>query len=449
MTNRFTTLLNPLRHWLANTRLTTRVSSLIVGMMLFLTLLTAQLQWSEYQAEQQVARVQQDTEQRLHQVDQWVIDWLHLKNALDIARTREAAARSASSSPWTNDPAIVQAQHHYLATLHATQAAFTEDHARLTPLNALNSQVQGYLQLSTAAPSNEQAAWLNAGANAIATQVQQLRTDLNEQAIRDYTQAQRHITHARERTWLLLLLALALGLIWSWLIVRSIRFPLLRLFAHAEQMAQGNLAQETPYTSLNNELGQMARIIAELQASARQTQSEHWVKSQQATLLTLMQGATRFTDLTRKILDFLCPLLGAAQGGFYIFDPRQQCLRLLGGYAFTERKAHHPYFHLGEGLVGQCALERSPLLIQEPPAGYFTVTSSLGQGTPGQLYLVPITTPNRTLGVLELATFTPMSTAQWQLLEAVLPLISLSIEMLEQRGANAESELTPLTQGAR
>ncbi len=453
MNTLFTTLLNPLRHWLANTRLTTRVSSLIVGMMLFLTLLTAQLQWAEYQAEQQFGRVQQHTEQRLHRIDQWVIDWLHLKNALDTARSRSASSRSTASSPasdtpWTADPAIVQAQQNYLVTLHAAQAAFSEDRAHLNPLSALNSQVQGYLQLATATPSNEQTAWLNAGASAIASQVQQLRTALNEQATSDYAQAQRHISQARERTWLMLLLALALGLIWGWLIVRSIRHPLLRLFAHTEQMAQGNLAQETPYTALNNELGQMARIIAQLQASARQTQSEHWVKSQQAALLTLMQGATRFTDLTRRVLDFLCPLLGVAQGGFYIFDPRQQCLRLLGGYAFTERKAHHPYFHLGEGLVGQCALERSPLLIQEPPAGYFTVTSSLGQGTPGQLYLVPITTPNRTLGVIELATFAPMSTAQWQLLEAVLPLISLSIEMLEQRGANAESEITPLTRGA-
>lgn len=451
------TRFNTLRHWFANTRLTTRVSSLIFGMMLFLALLTAQLQWAEHLAEQHVGRAQQLTEQKLQLVDQWVIDWLLLKNALDAAH-----ASGSLAQPWTADSAIVQARQKYLDTLHAAEAAFyddplathpgtpatdTKDADQLKPLNALDSLVQGYLQLITAAPTEGQNAWLKAGASAIAHKSEQLRADMRLEAASNYRQAQQHISQARERTWLMLLLALALGLLWGWLIIRSIRQPLLRLFAHTEQMTKGDFAQEIPYTTLDNELGQMARIIAQLQASARQTQAEHWIKSQQAALLTLMQSATRFTDLTRSILNFLCPELGAAQGGFYIFDPRQQSLRLLGGYAFTERKAHHPYFKLGEGLVGQCALERSALHIHEPPPGYFTVSSSLGQGTPGQLYLVPITTPNRILGVIELATFSPMSTAQWQLLEAVLPLISLSIEMLEQRGANANGELTPLTQG--
>ncbi len=436
--------MNHLIRWLDNTSLTARVSSLILGMMLLLALLTAQLQWVEYQAEVDLASTQQRAGQGLQRIDRVYIDWLILKNALD---TRPIVSRTAGQPPSSRrDPALLQANEAFLTALHDAQATFGESPALLGQLNELNGHVQGYIQLLTTPSADPtQTAWLAAGAAAITHTIEQMRTELANQTSSALNRAQDHLAQARIRTWVLLLLALALGLIWGWLIVHSIRSPLLRLFAHAERMAEGNLSEEIPHTASGNEIGQMARLIAQLQASSRQTQAEHWIKSRQASLLTLMQGTKSFTELTRQILDFLCPELDAAQGGFYIFDPRQRILRLLGGYAFTERKAHHPYFHLGEGLVGQCALERVPLVIQEPPPGYFTVTSSLGQGTPGQLYLVPILAQQRILGVIELATFGPMSATQWQLLEAVLPLISLSIEMLEQRGANAEAELTPLT----
>lgn len=438
--------MNRLIHWLANTSLTTRVASLILGMMLLLALLTAQLQWVEYRAAQTLANMQQQAGQHLQQINQLYIDWLLIKNALDARPQTATPAPDSSALSWQTNPQLIQAQENFSTALHQAQAALAQTPALVTQLTELNSHVQGYLLLSNPNPSEaNHAEWRQAGAVAISTLVQQLQTTLDTQTSAALNQAQTQLIVARERTWLLLLIALSLGLIWGWLIVRSIRSPLLRLFTHAQRMTEGDFTQNTPYTDSQNEIGQMARIIAQLQSSAQQMQADHWIKSQQAALLTLMQGATRFTELTRQILDFLCPLLGTAQGGFYIFDPRQQRLRLLGGYAFSERKAHHPYFHLGEGLVGQCALERAPLIIHEPPPGYFTVTSSLGQGAPGLLYLVPVATQQRILGVLELASFTPMSHTQWQLLDAVLPLISLSIEMLEQRGANAEAELTPLT----
>ncbi|WP_407276289.1 GAF domain-containing protein [Halothiobacillus sp. DCM-1] len=435
--------MNAFLRWLANTSLTARVNSLILGMMGFLALLTLQLQWVEYQAERSLIHAQQQAGEHLQRLDQLYIDWLRVKNVLDRARptTPNAPASSAPSAT------VVRPQYQqFTAAVQSAENAFAQNPALVSQLQELASHTQGYLQLATTQPApDNQDEWLRAGASAIDQSMQQLRSRLTIDSNTTLDQARQQITSARTRTWLLLLLAAGLSLFWGWLIVQSIRTPLRRLFVHAERMAAGDLSEDIPETASRHEFGQMARLIAQLQMTARQTQSAHWVKSHQASLLTLMQSTKSFTELTRQVLDFLCPLLDAAQGGFYIFDPRKQVLRLLGGYALTERKAHHPYFHLGEGLVGQCALERAPLIIQEPPPGYFPIRSSLGQGTPALLYLVPVTAPNRILGVIELAAFAPMSAAQWQLLEAVLPLVGLSIEMLEQRGANAEGELALLT----
>ena len=57
----------------------------------------------------------------------------------------------------------------------------------------------------------------------------------------------------------------------------------------------------------------------------------------------------------------LAPLVAAQHGVFYLMDnsngaPR---LRLLATYAYKERKGLISEFALGEGLVGQCALENN------------------------------------------------------------------------------------------
>jgi GAF domain-containing protein len=60
-------------------------------------------------------------------------------------------------------------------------------------------------------------------------------------------------------------------------------------------------------------------------------------------------------------------------------------------------------FETGEGLAGQAAVERTPILITDVAAGYLKVGSGLGEALPVSVVVLPILFEDHVLGVLELA----------------------------------------------
>ena len=74
----------------------------------------------------------------------------------------------------------------------------------------------------------------------------------------------------------------------------------------------------------------------------------------------------------------------AQHGVFYIIETRGEdgrVLKLLASYAYRERKsARQPRSSLGEGLVGQCALEKERILLTDVPGDYVRISSGPGRG---------------------------------------------------------------------
>ena len=81
--------------------------------------------------------------------------------------------------------------------------------------------------------------------------------------------------------------------------------------------------------------------------------------------------------------------ISIGHGAFFLLGPDQQRLRLIAGYAYRERKDLAQQFRIGEGLVGQCALEHQPITLTRPPADYVRIGSSLGEAVPTVLSVLP------------------------------------------------------------
>src|SRR5262249_39821024 len=74
-------------------------------------------------------------------------------------------------------------------------------------------------------------------------------------------------------------------------------------------------------------------------------------------------------------------------------------------YAYRERKHLSNRFRLGEGLVGQCALEKDRILITEVPPDYIKINSGLGEATPRNIVVLPVIFEEQVKAVIELASF--------------------------------------------
>lgn len=198
-----------------------------------------------------------------------------------------------------------------------------------------------------------------------------------------------------------------------------------------EALAAGRLDLEIPHTDFPNEIGNMARSIRVLQAGARQLEQQRWVKSNLAELTPDIQHTSDFPELARALLNRVAPLLRAGQGAFYLYDEGERRLNLIGTYGLRERKSLGASFDLGESLVGQCARERNPITLMNPPADYVTISSSLGEASPRCIALVPILSKERLWGVLEFAAFLPFGPGETALVDALMPILAMAMEVLE------------------
>src|SRR6185436_14319667 len=92
----------------------------------------------------------------------------------------------------------------------------------------------------------------------------------------------------------------------------------------------------------------------------------------------------------------------------------------------------------GVGLVGQCAQERRTLALTNLPPDYLRLSSGLGQAAPAQATAMPAISADTLLGVLEVASFRALTAREQALLDELLPIVAMSLEVLQRNLRTAE-----------
>src|SRR5690606_5147135 len=91
------------------------------------------------------------------------------------------------------------------------------------------------------------------------------------------------------------------------------------------------------------------------------------------------------------------------------------------------------HFYRGEGLVGQAALGRRLVCLDNLPEDYIKVASSLGEGQPVSVALVPLQSVDRSNGVVELAFMRVPEPREREFLEAIAGNVGTSLEASRYR----------------
>jgi PAS domain S-box-containing protein len=237
---------------------------------------------------------------------------------------------------------------------------------------------------------------------------------------------------AQTRQTAILLLAagvvLTLGI--GVLIGLSIQRPNECLRQSVEELAAGKVDERIPYANYPNEIGVMARAIGVLQEIYRQANAQHWVKSNVSEISTSLQQAEDFRTLSQTAVSKIAPVMGAGHGAFYVHESDGR-YNLLASYGYRERKHLNSSFAVGEGLVGQCAMEKAPIVLTAPK-DYIRINSGLGEGPPACIIVQPIIHGDRVLGVVEMASFQQFSEREKAVLDALQPVLATSMEILDR-----------------
>jgi len=111
-------------------------------------------------------------------------------------------------------------------------------------------------------------------------------------------------------------------------------------------------------------------MMRNLKDTTRKNTEQDWLKTNLASSLACWQGQKDLWTVSRLILSELAPLVNMQHGVFYITETAEagSSLKLLASYAYRERRNLSNEFKLGEGLIGQCALEKEQILVTNVPA---------------------------------------------------------------------------------
>jgi signal transduction histidine kinase/HAMP domain-containing protein/ActR/RegA family two-component response regulator len=148
-------------------------------------------------------------------------------------------------------------------------------------------------------------------------------------------------------------------------------------------------------------------MVANLRATTRANEEQDWLKTNLARIGGLMQGHRDLAQVAQLIMSELTPTAASQYGAFYFADerPDKTELVLMAGYGVPREEVGQVRFSLGQGMVGQAALERRMILVPEAPADYVRIGSGLGEAAPTSVIVMPILFEDQVLGAIELASF--------------------------------------------
>ncbi len=239
-----------------------------------------------------------------------------------------------------------------------------------------------------------------------------------------------------------LVVGLAVGIYVALSILQSIQPSLRELAAVAEALSAGNLSVRTTIER-NDELGEFARAFNRMADQLEAETQKLAARDIQFGVQSLDQVLVSNTDLDKLVqnsLEKVCFLTGAQMGSIYLWQEDKLVLAAQWGH-----RTSPPIVHLGEGIVGQAAQGEKPI-IWSSKENEFVYATPIGDLVPQSLSAWPLRLKRSLVGVLFLASLTPLSDQSQNLLNSIDRRLATAINNAQsvQTIARQREELTTL-----
>ena len=122
-------------------------------------------------------------------------------------------------------------------------------------------------------------------------------------------------------------------------------------------------------------------MIDNLRLTTDRNTEQDWLKTNLARFTNMLQGQRDLATVGRMLLSELAPLVEAQNGVIYRVDQENQdsaaLLKLLAAYADDAAAGHPDSLRMGQGLIGQCAIDGRRMLITDLPVDAAPISSGL------------------------------------------------------------------------
>jgi ABC-type multidrug transport system fused ATPase/permease subunit len=207
--------------------------------------------------------------------------------------------------------------------------------------------------------------------------------------------------------------------------------------AFAKDIGQGNLTREFQPLSNEDVLGnELLEMRKNLKVASDEKSIRDWFNEGLAKLGEVLRRNNSDTaGLSDEILKALVSYLKINQGGLFLateaIGNEKQYLEQVATYAYDRKRFIQNKIAFGEGLIGQCAIERATLHLVEIPQGYVSITSGLGTALPQTILIVPLIHNGEVYGAIEMAAFQKLQEHEVKFVEKVAESIASTIASVQ------------------
>jgi PAS domain S-box-containing protein len=176
-------------------------------------------------------------------------------------------------------------------------------------------------------------------------------------------------------------------------------------------IASGDFSKKAVVKSEKDELSKAVnQMIDNLKNAAEDEAKRNWANEGIGKFGEILRSDKELNLLAETIVANLVKYIEANQGAFFIVNEsaaKEVHLEMIACYAYNRKKFISKRIEVGEGLVGQCYLEKDTIYLTQIPENYVQITSGLGEAKPTSILIVPLLNNGRIEAVIELASFKP------------------------------------------
>lgn len=247
-------------------------------------------------------------------------------------------------------------------------------------------------------------------------------------------------SQARQVSWVASITAFAICLVamlvGAWLTVginRSINQPLRGVLDALALVAKGDYSIRISHLGAD-EIGHLGRIFNRMVEVIGNSQWHAKGRTQLAELLREDKSEER---LCRDCIAFLARYLGCQAGAFYVRRADGK-LSLSASFSLSAMRELPVVFGPGEGLVGEAAVGRQLIEVNDLAPEYLRLESGLSQTVPVSIVVLPVLWLNGVQGVIELAASAMFSDEKRLFLEETAESIAVALYSSRQRRKTLE-----------
>ena len=173
-------------------------------------------------------------------------------------------------------------------------------------------------------------------------------------------------------------------------------------------------------------------MISNLKEQTLKNAEQDWLKTNLARFSRMLQGERDLATVSNLIMSELAPLVNAQYGVFYVTkrEEDETKLELVASYGAESPDELKQDFRLREGLIGQAAADRRPILLKDVPADFIRIGSGLGHARPANVNILPALFEDEVKAVIELASFNEFNETHQSFLDQLMESVGIVLNTI-------------------